>query len=148
MPDQRSRAMAALNLAGFYEHHGTTAGVGLDTMLAREFSGIDLSSGEWQRVAIARGLYRPHDTIILDEPTTAIDPIEEDRVYRMFLNSTQGKTAIIVTHRLGLARIADRILVMERGRIVQDGSHAELIAVPGTCARMFHSQAAWYTRED
>lgn len=147
MPDQRLRAMAALNLAGFYEHHGTTVGVGLDTMLAREFGGIDLSGGAWQRVAIARGLYRPHDTIILDEPTAAIDPIEEDRVYRMFLNSTQGKTAIIVTHRLGLARIADRILVMERGHIVQDGSHAELIAVPGTYARMFHSQAAWYVRE-
>ena len=117
-------------------------------MLSREFGGIDLSGGEWQRVAIARGLYRPHDTIILDEPTAAIDPLEEDRVYRMFLDSARGKTAIIVTHRLGLARIADRILVMERGRIVQDGSHAELMAAPGPYARMFRAQAAWYQRED
>jgi ATP-binding cassette subfamily B protein len=105
------------------------------------------SGGEWQRVAIARGLYRAYDTIILDEPTAAIDPIEEDRVYRMFLNSTRGKTAIIVTHRLGLARIADRILVMERGRIVQDGNHAGLIADEGMYAHMFRSQAAWYQRE-
>jgi ATP-binding cassette, subfamily B, bacterial len=118
----------------------------LDTMLSREFGGIDLSGGEWQRVAIARGLYRPHDTIILDEPTAAIDPLEEDRLYRMFIDSARGKTAIIVTHRLGLARIADRILVMERGRIVQDGSHDELLAVNGSYARMFHAQAAWYER--
>jgi ATP-binding cassette subfamily B protein len=147
--DERSRAVTALNLAGFYERRGKTTGpnLDLDCMLSREFGGIDLSGGEWQRVAIARGLYRPYDIIILDEPTAAIDPIEEDRVYRMFLDSARGKTAIIVTHRLGLARIADRILVMERGRIVQDGSHAELIATAGPYARMFQSQAAWYERE-
>ena len=101
-----------------------------------------------KNVAIARGLYRPHDMIILDEPTAAIDPLEEDRVYRTFLDTARGKTAIIVTHRLGLARTADRILVMERGRIVQDGSHTELIATPGQYARMFQAQAAWYERSD
>jgi ATP-binding cassette subfamily B protein len=145
--DECSRAVTALNLAGFYERSGKTTGPDLNSMLSREFGGIDLSGGEWQRVAIARGLYRPYDTIILDEPTAAIDPIEEDRVYRMFLDSARGKTAIIVTHRLGLARIADRILVIERGRIVQDGSHAELIATVGPYARMFQSQAAWYEHE-
>jgi ATP-binding cassette subfamily B protein len=145
--DERARAAAALKLAGFYDSQGKTNTADLDSMLAREFGGIDLSGGEWQRVAIARGLYRAYDTIILDEPTAAIDPIEEDRVYRMFLNSTRGKTAIIVTHRLGLARIADRILVMERGRIVQDGNHAGLIADEGMYAHMFRSQAAWYQRE-
>jgi ATP-binding cassette subfamily B protein len=145
--DEHSRAMEALNHAGFYDSRRQTTQVDLDSMLSREFGGIDLSGGEWQRVAIARGLYRPYDTIILDEPTAAIDPIEEDRVYRMFLNSAYGKTAIIVTHRLGLARIANRILVMERGRIVQDGSHSELMTVAGPYARMFRSQAAWYERE-
>jgi ATP-binding cassette subfamily B protein len=116
-------------------------------MLALEFGVIDPSGGEWQRVAIARGLYRPHEMIILDEPTAAIDPIEEDRVHHTFLHTARGKTAIIVTHRLGLARTADRILVMERGRIVQDGTHAALIAAPGPYAGMFHAQAAWYQRE-
>jgi ATP-binding cassette subfamily B protein len=144
---ERTRAGQALQLAGFYERTGQTAGPGLDSMLSREFGGVDLSGGEWQRVAIARGLYRPYDTIILDEPTAAIDPLEEDRVYRMFLESARGKTAIIVTHRLGLARFADRILVMERGRIVQDGAHADLIASPGLYAQMFQAQAAWYERE-
>lgn len=146
--ESRERATAALIQAGFFDREGTRAGAGLETMLAREFGGTDLSGGEWQRVAIARGLYRPHDTIILDEPTAAIDPLEEDRVYRAFLETARGKTAIIVTHRLGLARSADRILVMERGRIVQDGSHAELIAAPGPYARMFHAQAAWYERQE
>ncbi len=145
---ERERASAALTQAGFYGSQDSHLDAGLDAMLAREFGGIDLSGGEWQRVAIARGLYRPHDTIILDEPTAAIDPLEEDRVYRTFLDTARGKTAIIVTHRLGLARIADRILVMERGRIVQDGSHAELIATPGPYARMFRAQAAWYERND
>jgi len=144
---QRERAAEALKLAGFYERSNHTAGVELGCMLSREFGGIDLSGGEWQRVAIARGLYRPHDAIILDERTAAIDPLEEDRVYRMFLDSARGKTAIIVTHRLGLARIADRILVMEHGRIVQDGTHDELLAAPGLYANMFHAQAAWYQRE-
>jgi ATP-binding cassette subfamily B protein len=144
---ERERAEAALNTAGFYQINHSSADTDLDTMLSREFGGVDLSGGEWQRVAIARGLYRAHDTILLDEPTAAIDPMEEDRVYRMFLQAAQGKTAIIVTHRLGLARIANRILVMERGRIVQDGSHADLIAVDGPYGRMFRSQAAWYQRE-
>ncbi len=146
--DERERATAALTQAGFYDCLGARLDAGLDVMLAREFGGLDLSGGEWQRVAIARGLYRPHDTIILDEPTAAIDPLEEDQVYRTFLDTARGKTAIIVTHRLGLARIADRILVMERGRIVQDGSHAELIAAPGPYARMFQAQAAWYERNE
>jgi ATP-binding cassette subfamily B protein len=146
--ESRERATAALIQAGFFDCEGVRAGAGLETILAREFGGTDLSGGEWQRVAIARGLYRPHDTIILDEPTAAIDPLEEDRVYRAFLETARGKTAIIVTHRLGLARSADRILVMERGRIVQDGSHAELIAAPGPYARMFHAQAAWYERQE
>lgn len=139
------RATAALQAAGFSQS-GKSRPAGLQQMLAREFGGIDLSGGEWQRVAIARGLYRLHDTILLDEPTAAIDPIEEDRVYRMFLEAARGKTAIIVTHRLGLARSVGRILVMQHGRIVQDGSHADLMAVDGVYARLFRSQAAWFER--
>lgn len=145
---EQERAITALTQAGFNTRPDATAAIDLDTMLAREFGGVDLSGGEWQRVAIARGLYRPHDTVILDEPTAAIDPLEEDRVYRMFLDAARGKTAIIVTHRLGLARLADRILVMDQGRIVQDGNHAELMATAGPYARMFRAQAAWYERSD
>ena len=96
---------------------------GADTMLAREFDGVDLSGGEWQRVAIARGLYRAHGLIVLDEPTAAIDPLEETRVYKRFAEMSGQSTAIIITHRMGSARIADRIVVMDKGRI-DDIRHA------------------------
>lgn len=117
---------------------------GYDTMLSREFNGVDLSGGQWQRVAIARGFYRRHKLIILDEPTAAIDPLEETRIYNSFAEISRDKTAIIVTHRLGSVRLADRIIVMKKGRIVERGSHDELMKVSGEYARMYESQRQWY----
>ncbi|GHU01258.1 multidrug ABC transporter permease [Spirochaetia bacterium] len=114
------------------------------TVLSREFDGTDLSGGQWQRVAIARGLYRNHQFILLDEPTAAIDPIEETRVYRQFAEISQGKTAVIVTHRLGSARIAKRIIVMDSGRIVETGAHEELVEQGGVYAEMWKAQAKFY----
>ncbi len=118
---------------------------GLDTMLGKEFDGVDLSGGQWQRIAIARGFYRDHDLIVLDEPTAAIDPVEETRIYQKFAEIAQSSTAILVTHRLGSARIADRIAVMDNGRIVELGSHEELMSHCGKYARMFQSQAQYYS---
>ncbi len=119
---------------------------GLDLMLSREFGERDLSLGEWQRLAIARGLFRSHDTVVLDEPTASIDPLEESALYQRFIDVCASRTAIIVTHRLGSARFADRVLVMENGRIVETGTHDELIAAGGLYHRMFTAQAAWYER--
>jgi ATP-binding cassette subfamily B protein len=116
----------------------------LNAMLSPEFDGIDLSGGQWQRLAIARGLYRTNRLIVLDEPTAAIDPIEEERVYNQFRRLSQGKCAIIVTHRLGSARLADRIVVMDRGRITDIGTHNELVARKGKYADMWAAQTAWY----
>jgi len=115
-----------------------------DTILAREFGGQDLSGGEWQRIAIARGLYRPHDLIILDEPTAAIDPIEEANVFDSFKRISIGKTCIFVTHRLGSTKIADRIVVMDKGEIVEEGTHKELMDLKGRYYHMMKSQAQWY----
>lgn len=117
---------------------------GYDTMLSREFDGVDLSGGQWQRVAIARSFFRSHRFIVLDEPTAAIDPIEETKIYKHFAEISKGKTALIVTHRLGSAKLADRIFVMKQGRLVEQGTHEELLAVEGEYARLYKSQEQWY----
>jgi len=120
---------------------------GIDTMLSREFGGVDLSGGQWQRIAIARGLYRNHNLIILDEPTAAIDPVEETRIYKLFADLSRDKTAIVITHRLGSAKIADRIIVMDGGQIADTGTHDELMARDGVYKQMYEAQAQWYEKE-
>ena len=123
-------------------------GIGLDTMLSPEFDGVDLSGGQWQRIAISRGLYRPNGFIVLDEPTSAIDPIEETRIYTQFQRLAKGKCAVVVTHRLGSAKLAHRIIVMDGGRIVDMGTHEELMTRPGKYADMWAAQAQWYERAE
>ncbi len=117
---------------------------GYDTMLSREFNGIDLSGGQWQRIAIARGFYREHNLIILDEPTAAIDPYEETRIYNRFAELSRDKTSVIVTHRIGSVRLADRILVLQEGRAVQIGTHDELLQEDGEYRRLWEAQEQWY----
>lgn len=117
---------------------------GFDTMLSRDFGGIELSGGQWQRIAIARGLYRIRDIIVLDEPTAAIDPIEETKLYEKFAKVSKGKTSILITHRIGAAKIADRIVVMDDGKIIEMGNHNELICQNGLYKKMFELQVKWY----
>ena len=115
-----------------------------ETMLGKDFGGIDLSGGQWQRLAIARGLYRAHNMIVLDEPTAAIDPLEEANIYYKFAEISKDKTAFIVTHRLGSAKIADRIIVMDAGHIVEMGTHNELMDRNGKYYELYQAQAKWY----
>lgn len=117
---------------------------GVQTMIGREFDGIELSGGQWQRVAIARGIYRNNELIVLDEPTAAIDPLEETRLYKQFANICRNKSAVIVTHRLGSARIADCIVVMKNGHVVEIGEHEELLAHNGEYKRLYELQKEWY----
>ena len=117
---------------------------GIETMLGREFDGAELSGGQWQRVAIARGIYRICDFIVLDEPTAAIDPLEETRLYNEFVSICEGKTAIIATHRLGSAKIADYIIFMKDGVIAEHGTHIELIKQNGEYKKMYDMQSQWY----
>ena len=120
---------------------------GESTMLSREFDGVDLSGGQWQRVALARCYHKAHGMIFLDEPTAAIDPIEETKVYKDFTAISEGKTAVIVTHRMGSAKIADKILVMNEGAVDDFGTHEELLARGGVYAEMWDAQAKWYQQE-
>jgi len=117
---------------------------GLDVQLGREFDGVELSGGEWQKLAIARGLNRNADVIILDEPTSALDPLVEYDILTKFLAITQGKTSVIISHRIGLGKFADRIIVMKDGCIAESGTHKELLAQNGEYRRMWQSQAKWY----
>lgn len=114
------------------------------TVLSRDFDGVDLSGGQWQKIAIARGIYRESKLLLLDEPTSAIDPIQESRLYQTFLRAAEGRTCIIITHRLGLAKIADRVIVLKEGRVVENGSHKELLEQKGEYSRMWEAQAGWY----
>jgi ATP-binding cassette subfamily B protein len=117
---------------------------GYDTQLGRWFGGEQLSIGQWQRVAIARAFMRKSGLLVLDEPTAALDAESEARIFERFRELAHGRTALLVTHRFSTVRMADRILVLDGGRIVEDGTHAELIAARGLYARMFEKQAEGY----
>lgn len=115
-----------------------------DTLLGRPLGGLDLSGGQWQKLAIARALVRRAPIVVLDEPTAALDPKAEAEIYEQFGEMTSDRTSILISHRLGSARMADRIVVLKGGRIVEIGSHDELIRRDGEYARMFSLQAQWY----
>ncbi len=106
----------------------------------------DLSGGQWQKISIARAAYRNDARImILDEPTAALDPVAEAQLYRNFTELTGEKTTILISHRLGITAVVDRILVFDGGCIVEDGSHKELMSRNGLYARMYRAQAQWYS---
>jgi ABC-type multidrug transport system fused ATPase/permease subunit len=121
---------------------------GYETQLGKEYEkGIELSLGQWQKLAIARAYLaylREAEVLVLDEPTAALDPKAEVEVYRQFRDVSMGKSVLLISHRLGSARLADRIVVLEEGRIVEEGSHEELIRAGGRYARMLQTQAQWY----
>ena len=117
---------------------------GLDTQLGREFDGVELSSGEWQKISIARGLNKDADIIILDEPTSALDPLVEYDILKKFVDLTEGKTSVIISHRVGLCRFADRIIVMQDGRVAGNGTHEELLGSNAEYKRIWNEQAKWY----
>lgn len=117
---------------------------GLDGMLGREFNGTELSGGQWQKLAIARALYKDYDFIVLDEPTSALDPIVETEIFKSFLEAMEDKTALIISHRVGLCRMADTIVVMQDGKIIEKGNHHELMEQQGYYHKLFTSQQQWY----
>ncbi|WP_231401791.1 ABC transporter ATP-binding protein [Bacillus sp. 123MFChir2] len=116
-----------------------------DSRLGRFFDGgNELSGGQWQKIAIARCLYRECDLIVLDEPTSALDPKSEVEIMEGFFQYSSDKAVIFITHRLGAAWLADEIIVLERGRIAERGTHQELLHLEGIYKELFVSQSKWY----
>jgi ATP-binding cassette subfamily B protein len=118
---------------------------GYDQMLGRRFEGgVELSGGEWQKMALARAYLRDAQLLILDEPTAALDARSELEVFERFAELTTGKMALLISHRFSTVRMADRIVVLSRGRLLEEGTHQELMARHGLYASMFEMQAASY----
>lgn len=108
-------------------------------------TGVDLSGGEAQRTAIARALYKDAPFVILDEPTAALDPIAEAEIYEQFSQMISGKTAVYISHRMSSCKFCDRIVVLDHGRIAEDGTHDTLLANHGIYANLYETQAQYYT---
>jgi len=118
---------------------------GYDQLLGRRFEGgVDLSGGEWQKMALARAYFRDAQLVILDEPTASLDAQSEHEVFERFAELTQGKMALLISHRFSTVRMADRIVVLENGKIAEQGSHQQLICTGGRYAFLFELQASSY----
>jgi ATP-binding cassette subfamily B protein len=118
---------------------------GWEQMLGRRFdSGADLSAGQWQKIALARAYMRDAQVLILDEPTASLDARAEYEVFQRFADLTRGKMAVLISHRFSTVRMADRILVLEHGAILEEGTHSDLVARRGRYAELFELQAAGY----
>ncbi len=133
----RSKSLADEVIQGLPNHYDQRLG-------CRFEGGVDLSGGEWQKIALARAYLRDSQLLILDEPTASLDARSEHEVFERFAELTEGKMALLISHRLSTVRMADRILVLENGKIAEQGPHEQLIKVGGGYAKMFELQAASY----
>jgi ATP-binding cassette subfamily B protein len=118
---------------------------GLDTTLGQWFKGgHELSGGQWQKIALSRAFMRESEVLVLDEPTSALDAEREYEIFQKFKELTQGRIALLISHRFSTVRMADRIAVLREGAIHELGSHEELLKLGGTYARLFRLQAEGY----
>lgn len=120
--------------------------VTLDTKIGKELysDGIDLSGGQWQKIDLARAYMGGHCVLVLDEPTASVDPFKEIEMLSHFRTILQGRTAILISHRIGFARLCDRIVMMDKGEIVESGTHDELLNKNGFYSELFNAQKELY----
>lgn len=123
--------------------------LGVKTCLDKQVNkeSTELSGGEKQKLMLARALYKNAPVLVLDEPTSALDPIAENEIYRQYNEMSAQKTSLFISHRLASTRFCDRILYLEKGRILQEGSHESLLAAPGPYAQLYEMQSCWYREE-
>lgn len=119
---------------------------GLESRLGKEFGGTELSGGQWQKIALARAIYRDSDILVLDEPTSALDPRSEHELFAQFAQLASGKSAFLITHRLGSVQMADRIVVLKAGQIVEEGTHDSLLTYGGEYQELWRMQAGQYEK--
>ena len=119
---------------------------GFDSVLGRFYAdnGKDLSGGQWQLVGLARAYFKESEYMILDEPSAALDPISEDRIFEQLYRLSERKSSVTISHRLSNTTLADKILVIDDGHIIEQGSHFELLRMNGKYAHLFHLQASKY----
>lgn len=142
---EAERAKKVLQLAGFGERLNKLK-KGLETVVYPEYEqdGVSFSGGEEQKIAIARAIYKGGQICILDEPTAALDPVSESRVYESFDEIVKGKTAVYISHRLSSCKFSDRIFVLDNGKIVESGTHEALLSKNGLYAQLWQAQAQYY----
>ncbi len=140
-----SDVISAMEKSGFDERLAALSD-GLETNLTTEFedNGVNLSGGEGQKLAVARVFYKDANLIILDEPSSALDPIAEYHLNRSMLTAANNKSVVFISHRLSTTRIADRIYMLEKGKIIEEGNHAELLELGGKYSQMWRLQAGQY----
>jgi ATP-binding cassette subfamily B protein len=143
--DVRNQAISALERAGFGERLKSLP-KGLETQVTAEFDkdGVNFSGGESQKIAISRAFFKDADILIMDEPSSALDPIAEYELNKAMESAAKGKTVFYISHRLSTTRDADRIILLENGRIAEEGTHESLLAMNGRYAEMWRVQAGRY----
>jgi ABC-type antimicrobial peptide transport system ATPase subunit len=131
-------------------HADLVAGLphGYDTVLGKWFGGVELSGGEWQKIALGRAFMRDAPVLVLDEPTAALDARAEHDLFTRLAQLSQGRTALYISHRFSTVRQADQIVVVDSGRLIEQGTHQELMARDGTYAALFTLQTSAYLDDD
>ena len=141
--------ISALKQSGVYDEMQEKLTNGLDSFMTRQFddNGTELSKGQWQKVALSRAYFKNADILIFDEPSAALDAEAEDRIFKNFEDISEGKTGIMISHRISAARMSNKIIVLDGGIITECGSHDELVEKNGLYAKLYNLQKEKYRAE-
>lgn len=148
--DKDSEIIEALVQSGLYDDIKPKLKNGLDSYMSRNFddNGTELSKGQWQKAALSRAYFKNAQIVIFDEPSAALDAEAEDRIFRNFEEISGNKTGIMISHRISAARISNKIIVLDEGKIVESGRHEELVSAGGLYSRLYNLQKEKYTAKE